>query len=234
MTNDDRAGIVGSMKPPHAGVIVVTLVALAASGVPEPADKPVPHTHAHNDYEHPHPLFDALHQGFVGVEADVYLVGGELRVSHEKKKDWSAVPTREESYLKPLGELKKRRGAGIYADGTRLMLLIDIKTEENPTYLRVHEALASFESTCPGLFTTYRGDGVRRGAVDVVITGNRPREVMKRQALRYAALDGRVSDVGGGSRRRSSRWSATTGTTSSATSRCGTAPARCRRRCARS
>jgi hypothetical protein len=184
------------MKPLAA---LVLLAGLGAAGVPAPADKPVPHTHAHNDYEHPHPLFDALHQGFVGVEADVYLVGTALRVSHEKKKDWSAVPTLEDAYLKPLAELKKRRGSGgIYPDGTRLLLLVDLKTDAAPTYLRVHDVLASFESANPGLFTVYRDGGVKRGAVDVVITGNRPREVMKGQALRYAAYDGRMEDVGGG------------------------------------
>jgi hypothetical protein len=199
MTNERRVGIVGRMKPLHAGAVFALLFALGASGAPEPADKPVRHTHAHNDYEHPHPLFDALHEGFVGVEADVYLVGNDLRVSHEKAKDWATKPTLEDAYLKPLGELKTRRNSGgIYPDGTRLMLLIDIKTDEGPTYLRVHEVLAAFEAAYPGLFTTYRNDGEMRGAVDVVITGNRPRGLMKEQVVRYAAYDGRVADVGAG------------------------------------
>src|SRR5438128_1656766 len=30
---------------------------------------PLLHAHAHNDYEHTHPLFDALEQGFCSVEA---------------------------------------------------------------------------------------------------------------------------------------------------------------------
>jgi len=199
MTNDERGGIVGGMRSLHAGAVVALLIVMGASGVPAPADKPVPHTHSHNDYEHPHPLFDALHQGFVGVEADVYLVGTELRVSHEKKKDWSAVPTLEDGYLRPLSELKTRRkSGGIYPDGTRLMLLIDIKTDAAPTYARVHDVLASFESASPGLFTVYRDGAAKRGAVEVVITGNRPREAMKGQAVRYATYDGRMEDVGGG------------------------------------
>src|SRR4051812_12734941 len=32
--------------------------------------------HAHNDYEHEHPLLDALEAGFASVEADVWLVDG--------------------------------------------------------------------------------------------------------------------------------------------------------------
>ena len=182
-----------------AGVVAV-LATLGAA--PEPAGRPVPRAHAHNDYAHPHPLFDALHHGFVGVEADVFLVGRELRISHDKAKDWTTVPTLEAAYLKPLSELKaKRNSGGIYADGTRLLLLIDIKTEDVPTYRRLHEVLGEFQSANPGLFTEYEKTAARkyrvtRGAVDVLITGNRPREVMARQDHRYAAYDGRVADIG--------------------------------------
>ena len=182
-----------------AGIVA----AVAALGVaPEPADRAVPRTHAHNDYAHPHPLLDALHHGFVGVEADVFLVGRELRISHDKVKDWTTVPTLESAYLKPLARLQaKRNSGGIYADGTRLLLLVDIKTEDVPTYQRLHEVLGEFQSTSPGLLTVYTRaeEGkcrVTRGAVDVVITGNRPRDLMARQDLRYAAYDGRMADIG--------------------------------------
>ncbi|NVJ48512.1 MAG: hypothetical protein HWE07_15355, partial [Cytophagia bacterium] len=44
---------------------------------------PLPRAHAHNDYEHERPLFDALENGFTSVEADVYLIDGELYVYHD-------------------------------------------------------------------------------------------------------------------------------------------------------
>jgi hypothetical protein len=44
---------------------------------------PVLPAYAHNDYANPHPLHDALQIGFRGVEADVLLRGGELRVAHD-------------------------------------------------------------------------------------------------------------------------------------------------------
>ena len=175
---------------------------LGAAAIPEPAERAVPRTHAHNDYEHEHPLFDALHQGFVGVEADVYLVGDELRVSHDKVEDWTKVPTLERSYLTPLARLKaNRRNGGVYRDGTRLLLLVDIKTEAETTYRRLHDVLQLYQSSTPGLFTGYTKDAsgkyhTSRGAVDVVITGNRPREFMAKQDGRYACYDGRLADVG--------------------------------------
>ena len=183
------------------GVAIATAPAVAP-GPPEPADRPRPRTHAHNDYEHPHPLFDALHAGFVGVEADVYLVGADLRVSHDPVADWSKVPTLEAAYLTPLRDLVRRRNnGGVYADGTPLLLLVDLKTAAEPTYARLHHALVEYQAATPGLFTTYTTgpDGryaVTAGAVTVVVSGNRPRAAMKRQATRLAGYDGRLADVG--------------------------------------
>src|SRR5688500_10240810 len=139
-------------------VLLTLAVGLGAASrpVPEPAERPVPRAHAHNDYQHAHPLFDALHHGFVGVEADVYLVGKALRISHDKVKDWTTVPTLEAAYLTPLSELKtKRKSGGIYPDGTRLLFMIDIKSPAAPTYERVHEVLGKYEAANPGLFTVY-------------------------------------------------------------------------------
>ena len=43
---------------------------------------PLPNAHAHNDYEHDRPLLDALDHGFTSIEADVFLVEGQLLVAH--------------------------------------------------------------------------------------------------------------------------------------------------------
>ncbi|HET6325009.1 MAG TPA: hypothetical protein VFG04_09940, partial [Planctomycetaceae bacterium] len=43
---------------------------------------PLIRAHAHNDYEHKRPLFDALDQGLCSVEADIFLVDGQLLVGH--------------------------------------------------------------------------------------------------------------------------------------------------------
>ena len=184
-------------------MVIAALCAAAGGAPPAPADKPLPRTHAHNDYEHPHPLFDALHHGFVGIEADVFLVGNELRVAHDRQADWSKVPTLESAYLTPLADVVKRRNkGGVYGDGTSVMLLVDLKSEPQATYRRVHEALSTYAAKHPDLFTTYRKhpDGawtVTNGAVDVVISGvERPRAAMAAQAVRYAGCDGRVTDIG--------------------------------------
>jgi len=63
--------------------------------------KPLVNAHAHNDYEHARPLLDALDRGFCSVEADVWLVDGQLLVAHDRGK---AKPGRtlQALYLDPL------------------------------------------------------------------------------------------------------------------------------------
>jgi hypothetical protein len=97
----------------------------------------------------------------------------------------------------------KRGNGGVYADGTPLVLLVDIKTDAEPAYARLHEVLAEYQKARPGLFTVYVSGAdpqgrVSPGAVTVIVTGNRPRQAMERQAVRLAGYDGRLSDVGRG------------------------------------
>src|SRR5689334_22425965 len=65
------------------------------------AQTPLPRAHAHNDYEHARPLLDALDQGFGSVEADIYLVDGQLLVAHNRQ-DVKRERTLEKLYLAPL------------------------------------------------------------------------------------------------------------------------------------
>lgn len=181
-------------------VLFALALAAAPDTVPEPAAKCLPRTHAHNDYLHAHPLLDALHNGFAGVEADVWLVGDELRVAHDEQKDWSKALTLRDGYLEPMAGLVKKKGS-VYGDGAVVVLLIDIKSAAEATYGRLHLLLDGYSKSHPGLLTTYqRGGGgrtaVRRGALSVIISGNRPRASMAAQAVRYAAYDGRLEDVG--------------------------------------
>lgn len=177
-----------------------------ADTVPTPKSESVPYTHAHNDYEHTYPLFDALHNGFISVEADIWLYPGDnqLRVAHDPVLQPTTLPTLQELYLTPLQTLAQQvSNGGIYADGTPLTLLIDIKSEGLSTYSFLDNILADYAVSSPELFTTYskNEDGsynVSLGAVNVIISGNRPRDYMSSQELRYAAYDGRKSDIGTG------------------------------------
>ena len=150
----------------------------------------LPAAHAHNDYRHERPLRDALDHGFSSVEADVYLVGENLCVAHDAP-EIRPERTLRSLYLDPLRERAKRHGGRIYPGCKRFVLLIDLKSAAEPTYLKLHEILAGYDD----LVTSFGPDGRKDKAVLVVVSGNRPYELMRAQTLRYAGYDGRLSDL---------------------------------------
>jgi hypothetical protein len=193
--------------PAALGILWISVFALPVSASPIPASSAVPQTHAHNDYEHPNPLYDALSWGFISAEADIWLYPDDndnLRVAHDPVADPTTLPTLQELYLDPLvQQFNTHADGGIYADGTPLHLLVDIKSVGSPTYARLHQILADYADANPGLFTTFTKTGsdtweVVEGAVNISISGNRPRADMEDQDVRYAAYDGRAADIGSG------------------------------------
>jgi hypothetical protein len=167
-----------------------------AIGVPE--DRPVAgsivpliHAHAHNDYEHTRPLFDALDHGFCSVEADVYLRNGRLLVGHTPE-DLRPERTLEKLYLDPLRERTRANGGRVYRDGTTVFLLIDVKTEAQSTYAAVDKVLARYAD----IFSVVDNGKFQQKAVTAVISGNRAPEILAGQRVRYAGLDGRLIDLG--------------------------------------
>jgi len=189
---------------PRFLLLLLTLIGLVAGTAPAtaaaPVDrvKPLARAHAHNDYEHDRPLFDALDHGFTSVEADIYLVDGELLVAHDPE-DLDPGRTLRSLYLDPLRH--KATHGGVYP-GKRVefQLLIDIKTEGETTYAALDEVLRSPRYRF--LWTAYRHGHVRRGPVTAVVSGNRPRATMEGQTSRFAFYDGRIAnpdDLGPGS-----------------------------------
>lgn len=146
--------------------------------------------HAHNDYEHDRPLLDALDHGFTSVEADIYLEDGQLLVAHDRE-DVRTDRTLEALYLDPLMQRFRSGGGRIYPDGTPILLLIDIKSDAEPTYTALRNVLQRYAE----MLTVFDGDDTRQGAVSVVISGNRPRDLMAAEDVRLAAYDGRLEDL---------------------------------------
>lgn len=173
----------------HCAAIVICLNTLTWAQGPT-ATVIHANAHAHNDYHHTRPLLDALEQGFGSVEADVFLVDGELLVAHSSL-EVRRERTLEKLYLVPLAERCKANGGQVYREGPELMLLVDLKTEAEATYAMLLEKLASFES----MLTKLVDGKVTPGAVRIVVSGNRPVETMAKQKSRLAFLDGRMNDL---------------------------------------
>ncbi|WP_199551001.1 phosphatidylinositol-specific phospholipase C/glycerophosphodiester phosphodiesterase family protein [Streptomyces sp. N35] len=175
-----------------AGAIAVPSSAQATGG--RPRRKPLRRAHAHNDYLHTRPLLDALDHRFTSVEADIFLVDGELLVAHDPV-DLDPSRTLESLYLKPLAERVRRNHGSVYRGHRRpVQLLIDIKADGVAAYAELHRQLHRHRR----LFTTYAQGKVRPGAVTAVISGDRSaRAPMEAQKVRYAFYDGRMTDLAG-------------------------------------
>lgn len=151
--------------------------------------------HAHNDYAHERPLFDALDQGFTSVEADVFLIDGELYVYHNFPQNLDSSRTLRRLYLEPLYERFQTMGGRIYPDyEAPFFLMIDIKRNGEAVYAVLKEQLAAFLP----MLTQYEGTEVEAGAVLVFLSGNRPKKQLMAEQRRIMALDGRPADLGKG------------------------------------
>src|SRR5438552_16169474 len=97
-----------------AGQRLLGMLLLATNCMACLAAEPVPliQAHAHNDYLHARPLFDALEQGLCSVEADIYLVDGKLLVAHERRMT-KPERTVEAVYLEASGEQAKKNGGRV-------------------------------------------------------------------------------------------------------------------------
>lgn len=189
---------------------LMSLTGIAGAAVAEPAaaptaearraapavvlGEPLASAHAHNDYEHARPLFDALEHGFTSVEADVWLVDGELLVAHDRE-DVKPGVTLESLYLDPLEELVRNQGHSVYPqwDGS-LQLLIDIKSEGESTYAAIEQELGEHRA----IMSRYSNGTAKTGPVTAVISGNRPLATMRAQEKRFSFYDGRSADLTSG------------------------------------
>lgn len=166
------------------------LLLLVLAGVAQAQPVPLPRAHAHNDYEHPRPLLDALDHGFCSIEADVHLVDGELLVAHDRA-DVQPGRTLQALYLDPLRERIAEHGGRVYPGGPSVILLVDIKSEAEATYVVLRRILRDYAD----ILTRFTATEVDEGPVTVIISGNRPRAMMEAEAVRYAAYDGRLDDL---------------------------------------
>jgi len=133
-------------------------------------NQPIPliRAHAHNDYEHKHPLFDALDHGFCSVEADIYLMDGKLLVAHNLSQV-KPERTLQALYLDPLRERVRKNGGRVYANGPECTLLIDLKSE----WRRIYPALRDVLKEYSDILSTFRSDTKETNAITAIITGNR-------------------------------------------------------------
>ena len=140
------------------------------------AQSPLLKAHAHNDYEHERPFFDAFQLGFGSIEADVYAVNGELLVGHERSQ-LSLNRTLKDLYIDPIIRVLKADKQGNFHQ-----LLIDSKT--------------SSDSTLPLLIATLKphAEIIQQKGLRIVISGNRPKPTQYIESPAWITFDGRSDE----------------------------------------
>lgn len=178
----DRA-VIFSVKLLKTSLFVLLLFGLQT--VRSQSSVPLPNAFAHNDYLHPHPLFDALNNGYTNFEADIFLKSGKLVVAHIDpffKKD----RTLESLYLKPLAARIAANNGQVYKGyNAPVILMIDVKTGAENTYRVLKTVLEKYRP----MFSSYNHGRVIGGAITVVLSGHKPYQMIKQEDSRLAFID---------------------------------------------
>jgi len=142
--------------------------------------------HSHNDYQQSEALVNALRNKVYSLEADVYLVHGELKVAHDKKELDSA-PLLLDLYLQPIITLFQKNHGHISSDSSyTTILMIDIKENGRAAL----EALSKLLSLHRSVFDK----SVNRAAVQVVISGDRGDRSLWTSWPSFIFFDGRIDE----------------------------------------
>jgi hypothetical protein len=145
--------------------------------------------HSHNDYEHTRPLQDALNAGFASVEADIYLVDGNLLVAHDRK-DVRPERTLEALYLRPMNERIQRSGS-VQPGVSTFQLMIDIKANATDVLPVLERSLKPYER----LLSHGSNSDYTPGAIEIVLSGDRPIRQLAARRERNIFIDARIEDL---------------------------------------
>ncbi|UUO08470.1 phosphatidylinositol-specific phospholipase C/glycerophosphodiester phosphodiesterase family protein [Blastopirellula sp. J2-11] len=177
--------------------LVVTLplavvgILLAVDARAEEAPLVLLRAHAHNDFHHQRPLFDALDHGFNSVEADVYLIGDQLLVAHWYH-ELNPRRTLETLYLDPLRKRVREGHGRVHPGSPPFRLLIDIHGDGEKVYAALAKTLGQYAD----ILTQVRDGKVETRAIQVVASGSRPHHTIAQETLRFVGIDGRLHDLG--------------------------------------
>ena len=140
------------------------------------AQSPLLKAHAHNDYEHERPFFDAFQLGFGSIEADVYAANGQLLVGHERNQ-LSLNRNLKDLYIDPIIRVLKANKEGNFHQ-----LLIDSKT--------------SADSTLPLIIAALKphAEIIQQKGFRIVISGNRPKPSQYIESPAWITFDGRSDE----------------------------------------
>lgn len=146
--------------------------------------------YAENDYAQKQPLVNALELGFRYIEADTFLIDDRLMIGNSVL-DMQSKGSLESLYLAPIAKLVEEKSQWIVGDTSPITLVIDVKSDAEPTYQAIRKLLNQYSA----MLTKVVDGELRLNAVTVIIAGNCARERIAADNPRFAAIDGRISDL---------------------------------------
>ncbi|MBL3656957.1 alkaline phosphatase [Fulvivirga sp. 2943] len=136
---------------------------------------------AHNDYQQSIPLYAAYQQRVGYIEADVFLIDGELMVAHTKE-EVNEGRTLAVLYLEPLHEMVAKNHRLAYGESQqKLTLMIDLKTEGMATIKAIVKELEKFPTLLES--PTFK----------IAVSGNVPAPDHWNEVPEYIHFDGRLT-----------------------------------------
>ena len=121
--------------------------------------------HAHNDYEKPEPLYNALRNKVFSIEADVFLINEKLFVAHAMN-EIDSQRTLESLYINPIIKLfNENNGKISKEDDYVFSLVIDIKNRGTETLKKLSYEMQSLAK--------YFDRNTNPKAVQIIISGDR-------------------------------------------------------------
>lgn len=154
----------------------IFLFCLLILGIQLNAQSSLKKAHAHNDYEHQKPFFEAFQLGYGSIEADVFAHNGDLLVAHEIGHI-SAFKNLKNLYIDPIEQVFKEKKQGNFH-----LFLIDFKTSADstlPLLIKSLEPLKGF---------------AQKGLLKIVISGNRPASKDYIMYPNWITFDGRKDE----------------------------------------
>ena len=147
------------------------------------AQKTIPYSHAHNDYEKLRkPFFDAYQLGFQSIEVDVFPHKGELIVSHIS----ATIPVSkglEELYIKPIHEHLNKNTTS----RTATILMVDVKRSPNLAF----DYLLALIHKYPTVFRKWTEPDDSTAGIRLLLSGAVPADQVLADSSGYFAMDGR-------------------------------------------
>lgn len=147
---------------------------------------------SHNDYWRENPLTDALAFRYNCVEADLWLIDGELYVSHDRPEPNPSI-TFENLYVRPLVARIQANGGKVYPGSDRpFYLMVDCKTNGEDIYKVLKRQMEPYKE----LFCSVDKGQYKEGAILFFLSGDRPKNSLPNESSRFTFLDGQVKDLG--------------------------------------